>query len=322
MKISICITVLNEENSIELLLHSLLNQTRKPDEIIIVDGGSVDRTNEIVNKFKLKSRRIKLFTKKGNIAQGRNFGIKNTKGEIIAITDGGCIPKKDWLQKITEPFKKSNIEIVAGFYDMAATSNFQKAITVYMGIPPERFDKNSFLPSARSVSFKKSLWKELGGFDESLVKAGEDTSFFYQAVKKGMKIIRVKEARVVWMEMKNMTLSKAFKKFFDYAKGDGEAGIWWHPAKRFSSHNIKILTIYARYFVFMAFLIFVVKYPNYWLIFLLLVTVYCLLSIYKWRDVIKDTKTRVWLPVIQFLSDFAVMSGFFVGTIKTWVIKK
>ena len=91
MKVSVCISVLSEEKSVGKLLESLLNQSKKPNEIIIVDGGSKDKTVEIIKHFQKKDKRIKLVKQRGNVAKGRNTSIEVAKNEIIAITDAGCV---------------------------------------------------------------------------------------------------------------------------------------------------------------------------------------------------------------------------------------
>src|SRR3972149_3143590 len=115
MKASVCITVLNEEGSIATLLDSLLTQTEKPDEIIIVDGGSKDRTVEIVRHYQKKDKRIKFLVEHGSVAHGRNTSIEISRNPIIASIDAGCLARRDWLEKITEPFKHENVGMVAGF---------------------------------------------------------------------------------------------------------------------------------------------------------------------------------------------------------------
>ena len=60
LKISIAIPTLNEESSIDILLDSLLSQTFKADEIVICDGGSSDKTLEIITKYSTKNTKIKL----------------------------------------------------------------------------------------------------------------------------------------------------------------------------------------------------------------------------------------------------------------------
>ena len=315
MKVSVCITIFNEEKSIAGLLDSILVQTKKPDEIVIIDGGSKDKTIKIVKHYQKKDRRIKLITEPGSCAHGRNVSIELARNDIVALTDAGCVARKDWLELITEPFKHKYVGLVAGFYDMKASTPMNEALSVFYGVPPERFDPTSFIPSTRSVAFKKDIWEMVGGFDESLDKAGEDTKFFYQCVKSSVKIVRVKQARVEWEECANMSFKEAINKFKQYAKGDAQAKIWWDPEKRFASHNIKISMIFIRYILGLTVLGLSFIYPLLVYVLITEFVIYLFWSIWKWKDVITNFKARLWLPIIQITSDLAVMYGFISGVI-------
>ena len=293
MRISVCITTFNEsKNDLKKLLDALNNQTLKPDEIIVIDAKDYNNCS---------------------IAQGRNISIKKAKNEIIAITDVGCIPNKNWLEKITKPFAEDKDVLVAGFYLMLYRNAMQKAASIFLGVSPNKFDKDKFLPSARSVAFSKSIWKKVGGFNEDLEKGGEDSEFFYKCVKAGVKIIRTKEARVVWEEIGRLTFSDVVKKFYVYAKGDGEAGIWYHPTKQLSSHNIKISFIYIRYII--AFLLLIIGFNFPLAHFALLISVIFYL-LYSFK------KARLWGVILQLVSDITVMIGFVSGIMGKWISKK
>ena len=132
MQVSVVVTVFNEEASIKALLDSLLHQTKKPDEIVVVDGGSTDHTYELLKSYREKHKTIKLFREKGSIAHGRNKSIKHASFDVIAQTDAGCVAKNDWLEKITKPFEDPNVGLVAGFYHMCAATPFQKAAALFL----------------------------------------------------------------------------------------------------------------------------------------------------------------------------------------------
>lgn len=317
MKVSVCLTVLNEEKSISALLDSLLSQTKKPNEIIIVDGGSSDKTVKIIRHYQKKDKRIKLIIEEGSVAHGRNTAIELARYRIIASIDAGCVAKKDWLEKLIEPFKYKNVGLVAGFYHMGAKNPMQKAMNVFHGVHPSQFDPTSFLPSARSCAFRKEVWEKIGGYSEKLDKAGEDTHFFYNIVKNNVKIARVKEAIVEWREPENFTFSDGVKKFFQYAKGDAQAKIWWHPEKRLASHNIKILSVFFRYIIGFLLLISSMNKPVILLVLLILVILYIIWSFRKVYLLTKDFKAGLWGIVLKFSCDFAVMAGFLKG----WLIK-
>ncbi len=315
MKVSVCITVFNEEGSISRLLNSLLDQTTKPGEIVIVDGDSKDKTVQIIRHYQKKDKRIKLLIEPGSVAHGRNTVIELAKYPIIASTDAGCIARNDWLEKITEPFKHKNVGLVAGFYKMAAGNSMQRAMNVFHGIYPDKFDPTSFLPSARSVAFRKKAWERVGGYSEKLEKAGEDTHFFYKIVKHDVKIVRVKEAIVEWKESATFNFSDSMKKFYSYAKGDAQAGIWWHPEKQLASHNIKVSLIYLRYILGLILVIFGFTNPLLWNLALAGLVGYIFWAFRKVYLLTQDLNAGLWGIIIQFSSDFAVMAGFIAGLI-------
>lgn len=310
MKISVVVTVFNEADSVAKLMDALLGQTLKADEIVVVDGGSNDNTPEILRHYEKKNRNITLFAEKCSRAKGRNIGVEMAKNEIVAMTDAGCIPQKKWLKEITEPFKNISVEMVAGFYEMMQRTDFQKALSVFLGVRPEDFDV-SFLPSTRSVAFKKSLYIRVGGFPERLEDTAEDTVFNYKVVKDGAKIARVKTARVEWAIPE--TLSDAFNKLFSYAKGDAKSKIFLHPSKGVMSHNIKILVVFLRYLLGLVLLIKGI-YDSPLLILLgILIVLYIFWAFRKVYVATESIKAGLWGIILQFTADIAVMGGFLKG---------
>jgi len=313
MKISVVVTVFNEEKSIGALLESLLGQAKKPDEVVIVDGGSEDKTVKIIRHYQKKDKRIKLLIEKCSRARGRNLGVDIAKNKIIAIMDADCIANLDWLKKITEPFTNKEVDMAAGFYKMKTATPFQKALSVFIGITPKKFDV-SFLPSTRSVAFRKNLWERVGGFPERGENSAEDTEFNYLAIKSGAKIARVKNARVEWRIPNSLKI--ALKKFYDYAKWDAQAGIWWHPTKQLASHNIKVFSIFIRYFIGLALLILAFKNPLFGSVLILGLIFYSFWAFRKVFVEFNDWKAGMWGIVLQFSSDFAVMAGFLAGCLR------
>lgn len=310
MEASVVVTVLNEEKSIKALLDGLLRQTKKPKEIVVVDGGSTDATASVVTSHQSpvssKGTKLIFFTKPGfNIARGRNFGINKAKSEIVAITDAGCVPHRNWLEKLVVPFKDSGSDVVAGFYRMQTRTSFQKALAPFLGILPEDFSRD-FLPSSRSVAFRKSIWQKVGGYPQNTGKTAEDTVFNVKLIKKGAKIVPVRGALVDWQVPEN--LWQAFGKFFSYARGDARSGIWWHPQKKLFTHNLKVLSVYARYLFFLGLLAvktsWGISVPALYLI---------IWPIAKHAPRVKKDEAIFWLPALQLVSDLGVMLGFLAG---------
>ena len=139
-KVSVVVTVLNEEATIKMLLDSLIDQTIKPSEIIIVDGGSTDNTVAIIKKYK-----VTLLTKTGNRSVGRNYGVSKSKGQIIAFTDAGCVPESGWLKELFKPFIDPKVQVVSGYYKGLPQNIFEKCLVPYVLVMPDQV-KDDFSP--------------------------------------------------------------------------------------------------------------------------------------------------------------------------------
>lgn len=302
---SLVCTVLNEEKTIEKFIDSVLKQSVLPSEVIIVDGGSTDSTLSVISNKKIPKIKIKLFIKKGNRSVGRNDGIKKSSNELILLTDSGCILDKDWVKNITKPFNDKNTNVVAGYYKGESKSIFQKCLTPYVLVMPDKVNHEDFLPATRSMAIKKSIWKKIGGFDEKL-SHNEDYAFANRLKKSRVKIVFVKDAIVNWIPRKNII--QAFFMFFRFAFGDAEAGIL----------RIKVVFQYLRYLLLFYFIFLAYAYKSVFLTtgVVLSVFLYIFWSIYKNSKYIKETEKIFYLPLIQFTADFAVMLGTTLGILK------
>ena len=220
--VSVVCTVKNEGDNILNLLESLKNQTRKPDEVIIVDGGSTDNTPSIIKEFSQNNQIFKLIIKEGsNIAQGRNLAIKSSRNELMAVTDAGCLPKEDWLENLLKEMNEDT-DVVSGFYLPDMRSKFEEMVANLTYPKLELIDEKNFLPSSRSVCFRKKCWEEIGGYPEESLTA-EDTFFDIKLKEKNFKFRFAKDAIVYWRCRKNF--KQLFKQWYGYAKGDGILGL-------------------------------------------------------------------------------------------------
>lgn len=318
MKVAFITTVLNEERNILFFLKSIAVQTRQPDEIIIVDGGSTDKTLDKIKEWisKIRSlslkKKIKVYVRKGNRSVGRNGGIKRAKSDIIACSDSGCILDKNWLRNIAKPFKNEKVDVVAGYYRGLSASIFEKSLIPYVLVMPDKLNPKTFLPAGRSMAFKKSIWEKVGGFPQSL-SSNEDFAFAVKLRKIGAKIAFRKNALVYWRPRQN--IFEAFSMFFNYAVGDSEAGIL----------RPKVVLIFIRY----AILIWLLIYAYFFRLFFIQETIFYILLLYViwsiWKNYryVKDRKAFLYLPLIQITSDIAVILGTSIGFLKeVWDTQK
>ena len=230
IKISVVIPVYNEEKSINILLQSLSNQSHKPNEILISDGGSTDNTLSIINKFKCTDIKIKVYNRVGKCrGSGRNEGIKNASNDLIALIDAGTYADKYWLEKLLQSLNNSdkNIDIVYGAVKPIKDTVFKESIASII-ISKSNY-KEVVLPTVSSILFKKKIWHD-NKFPES--KDGEyiveDLVFLNKMKNFNIKSINNYNAIVNW-EMPS-TIKMVFKRFSNLSRGGIKAGFakTWH----------------------------------------------------------------------------------------------
>ena len=176
---------------------------------------------------------------------------------------------------------------------------------------PDKYDENRFLPSARSMAFMKKVWEDVGGFNEKLERAGEDTLFCFEALDHGYKIFRNKEAIVYWETPK--TFKESIKKYYVYAKGDAQAGVWLKPSRRAATHNLKISSVFGRYCLGFSLLIISLKFSSLLSILFILIIIYIFWSILSKRNNAENWHCILLMPIIQIASDLAVIGGYISG---------
>ena len=112
VKVSIIVPVYNVEKYIDRCLKSLVNQTLKDIEILIIDDGTPDNSINICERYSKNDNRIKIFNKKNEgLGLTRNYGIKKASGEYVAFIDSDDYVDLDYYEKLYNKAKKTNADV-------------------------------------------------------------------------------------------------------------------------------------------------------------------------------------------------------------------
>jgi glycosyltransferase involved in cell wall biosynthesis len=170
--ISIIIPTYNRPELLRKAIKSVLNQTYKNYEIIIVDDSSLKDNEKVINNYNKKNiKYIKNKSRKGG-AYSRNIGIKEAKGELIAFLDDDDEWMPEKLEKQQKVFEKSNYGLVVCY---SLDKRYGK---VRISKPPQKIDykyllKSFNLSSTSSYMVKKEIFNKVGYFDTNLPSAQE-----------------------------------------------------------------------------------------------------------------------------------------------------
>lgn len=194
------IPVRNEVATIDRLLESLRAQTRPPDEILVVDGGSTDGTPAAVDAWGSQGVRL-LRVGPASPGRGRNLGIAAAKHEWIALTDAGIVADSHWLERLERAAipssPGSDVRIVFGSFEPRRSTFFERCADLAYVQPlvdsrvgPIRSD------SIASCLLHRALWEQVGGFPD--LRAAEDRLFLRAVRALGIQFAFAPEARVTW----------------------------------------------------------------------------------------------------------------------------
>ena len=221
MTLSVVCPAYNEEEYIEGLLNFFIHAKPFDKELLIVDGGSSDRTKEIIESYQKEYPNIRLLDNPHRIVPyALNKAIPLCEGDIIVRLDVHTKYDDAYFEKILETFNKVEADIVGGPTRTAYKATFQQAVAHVICTPfgvgnsqVHNLDYEGYTDSVTFGAWKKEIFDEVGLFDEQL-KRNQDDEFHYRAKSKGKKIYQNPEIRL-WYYPRN-TLKGLFKQYFQY----------------------------------------------------------------------------------------------------------
>lgn len=219
--ITVICPVYNEEEYIENVLRFFIESKPEDKELILVDGGSTDRTIEIISEWIKNYENIRLLHNKNKyVPFALNLAIKNSQGDPIIRLDAHTIYEKDYFIKILETFEKTNADIVGGPMRKIGKTEFQLAVayatTTVFGIGDSKIHKIDYSGESDHVylgAWRRKIFEDIGYFDEKLVR-NQDDEFHYRAKSFGKKIYLSSE--IVSYYYPRKTLLGLFKQYFQY----------------------------------------------------------------------------------------------------------
>ena len=209
-KVSIIIPTYNGEKFINKTIESVVGQTYKDWELIIVDDFSNDNTKEIIKEWEKEDKRIRsIFLDKnsGGPAHPKNIGIENSKGEYVAFLDHDDEWMPEKLEKQIDFLKNKlndKYELVTCNFLIDINGEKYKYITPTYNLDSQlsHILNGNFVHSCSSIIVRKKIIDSLGGFDESM-KMSDDWDLYLRMLQLGYFIGIVPEVLFIWHSQTN-----------------------------------------------------------------------------------------------------------------------
>lgn len=204
--ISVIIPVYNGENYIRKAIDSVLNQTYKNFEIIVVNDGSKDKTSQIVSDYIKNNQQIKLINQENKgVSSARNEGIVSSSGDYIAFLDSDDEFDATFLEKTLDSIKKAESDIcVAHFFKQCPSSTkYNQKDGVRLCI-----EDNPLIFACHGKLYKASSLKANNIYFPKGVQAHEDSFFVFNCFVNGLTMVHLNERLYKYNTENTLSLSR------------------------------------------------------------------------------------------------------------------
>lgn len=187
---SVIVPCFNQADFLPDAINSILNQSYGSWEIIIVNDGSVDNTQELTEMYLAKDNRIRVVNQNNRgLSAARNSGIKQSKGNYLIFLDSD-----DWLYldylKVAHDYFQNDIDIlISGYAHWKMGVSIHEVSRPSSNLGIDNFIYGNYAPPVAFV-IKKTIIEKIGLFDENL-KSSEDWDFWIRAAKCRLKIVSI-----------------------------------------------------------------------------------------------------------------------------------
>lgn len=315
--ISVIIPVYNRPDELKELLQSLTAQSDQDFEVIIVEDGSIDKSENIVGQFQDRLSIQYYYKENSGPGDSRNFGCEKASSDFFVFFDSDCLIPDEYFASLK--LKMKDIDAFGGAdWEHASFTPIQKAISYSMtslfttgGIRGGKKSVEKFHPRSFNMGYTREVYEKTKGF--SKLRFGEDIDLSIRIFEHGFKVKLIPECFVYHKRRTD------FNKFFKQVYNSGIARI--NLYKRHPG-SLKLVHFFPAAFVIYQFLSIphAIYWKEYWVLYPTLV--YMLLILF---DATKRAKNAwigllsVWASLVQL---FGYGLGFINGFIKRIILRK
>lgn len=311
---SVVVPVYNRPKEVKELLDSLTKQTYINFEVLIIEDGSTDKCDTVVQEFKEKLN-INYFFKE-NSGQGftRNYGFEKAKGDYFIVFDSDCIIPETYLQEVDKFLEQHEIDAFGGPDNAHSDfNNLQKAISYSMtsplttgGIRGNKKHIGKFHPRSFNMGVSRKLFEKTKGY--KITRMGEDIEFSIRINKEGFTTSLIPNAFVY--HKRRTSLSQFYKQLHFFGRARVNVNRFW-PGE------IKLVHLLPLFFVLSVF-----SWLLCALVFLPLFKIGALavgsyfLAIF-WHSMLKNHSINV--GILSIATSFIQLFGYGMGIIAEWL---
>lgn len=308
MFFSVIIPVYNRPHEVDELLHSLTQQTSKNFETLIIEDGSEDRCDDIVEKYQDRLN-IRYYFKE-NSGQGfsRNFGFEHAKGDYFIVFDSDCLIPPHYFQTVENYLKTHELDAYGGpDREHESFSPIQKAISYAMtsplttgGIRGNEKHAGTFHPRSFNMGISRAVYEQTGGY--RITRMGEDIEFSIRIIKNGFKTGLIPEAYVYHKRRTSL------KKFFNQLHFFGRARI---NINRFHPGEIKFIHTLPAFFTLGLLLFLTLPFWNFSLFKILLIPFILFVSLIFAHA--SKKYSSLYIGLLSVCATFIQLTGYGIG---------